>query len=101
MAIRVISLRDLIKTGREDEIENLLLSFKTINVYGDSGAADVEYFLHNRAIEFEKHDISRTYLVMSSYQKEPCLVGYFSIAQKPLIIPSIGDILSVKSTCDK
>lgn len=31
---------------------------------------DVEYFIKNRAIEFLKQDISRTYIVMSSYKQK-------------------------------
>lgn len=32
-------------------------------------------------------DLSRTYLVFSPYQKRPYLAGYFSLSNRPLIIP--------------
>lgn len=52
---------------------------------------DIEYFLHNRAIEFEKLSKARTYLVMDQEQlknKEKHLIiyGYVSIALKILSV---------------
>ena len=53
---------------------------------------DIEYFLHNRAIEFEKLSKARTYLVLDQEQlknKEKNLIiyGYISIALKILSVP--------------
>lgn len=47
---------------------------------------DVEYFLKEKAIEFSKQDISRTFLVMSSYKGNDVIVGYFAIANKATIV---------------
>lgn len=47
---------------------------------------DVEYFIKNRAIEFSKQDISRTYIVMSSYKQKNVIAGYFAITNKSTII---------------
>lgn len=86
MALNVISLSDLIKSdSTEEEIESLLFSFECKSL--SHGASDVEDFIHNKAIHFEKMDMSRTYLVLSSYKNIPYLAGYFSIANKSLIIP--------------
>lgn len=85
MALEIVQLLDMIKSGRsEEEIKQILLSFRSIRI--NEKVHDVEYFLHNKAIEFEKHDISRTYLVFSTYQGRPVLVGYYSLSNKPLVI---------------
>jgi hypothetical protein len=87
MALDIISLTDLLRSGREEEeINKLLFSFSSIKIQHNPGADDVEHFLHNKAIQFEKMDLSRTYLVFSSYQKKPYLSGYFAISPRPLVI---------------
>ncbi|KUO48949.1 MAG: GNAT family acetyltransferase [Desulfitibacter sp. BRH_c19] len=86
MALEIISLTDLITTDREEDIKKLLFSFCTLKAENNEGAEDVEYFLHEKAIQFEKMDLSRTYLVMSTYQSKHYLGGYFSISPRPLII---------------
>jgi hypothetical protein len=86
MALKVISLTDLIRTQTEESITELLYSFSTINS-DSSGAVDVENFIHTKAISFEKMSLSRTYLIIATYKKRPYLAGYFSISNRPLIIP--------------
>lgn len=86
MTLEVIPLRELLKSdATEEEINRLLFSFECKSLV--SGAIDVEEFLHFKAIQFEKMDLARTYLVLSSYQSTPYLAGYFSIMNKSLIIP--------------
>lgn len=54
---------------------------------------DIESFLHNRAVEFEKLSKSRTYLVCEEEQLESnsldrvTIYGYISLALKILTIP--------------
>lgn len=85
MALTVLPLLDLLNSdSSEEEISHLLFSFECKSL--SFGASDVEYFIHNKAINFEKMDLSRT-LVLGTYQKEVYLAGYFSIANKPLVIP--------------
>jgi hypothetical protein len=43
---------------------------------------DVEYFLHNKAIEFAKQGLARTHLIYASYKKEMVLSGYFTLTIK-------------------
>lgn len=89
MALNVISLYDMIRAiPAEEDIQKLLFSFKTLDSQDSTGADDVEYFLHNKAIQFEKMDLARTYLVMSTYKSKQILVGYFSISNKPLTLPN-------------
>ncbi|MGM5473768.1 GNAT family acetyltransferase [Bacillus pumilus] len=88
MALKIISLTDLINSDQtEEDIKKLLFSFETIKSRSESGARDVEEFLHNKAIQFEIMGIARTYLVMSTYKKKPLLAGYFALSTRPLIIP--------------
>lgn len=88
MALQVLSLLDLIKSDQtEEDIAKLLCSFVSLHKHDSSGADDVEFFLHKKAIEFEKMDLARTYLVMSTFKSKPFIAGYFAISNKPLIIP--------------
>lgn len=89
MSLNVISLYDMIRAiPAEEDIQKLLFSFKTLDSQDSAGAEDVEFFLHNKAIQFEKMDLARTYLVMSTYKGRQVLVGYFSISNKPLTVPN-------------
>ena len=86
LAIDVVSLSDLLKSEYSiEEIKSLLYSFECKSL--STGSSDVEYFLHEKAISFEQVDLSRTYLVLSYFQKKTYLAGYFSISNKPLVIP--------------
>lgn len=79
MAFDVVPLGALLKRYREEEIRKSFSSFTSVN-------KDVERFLHETCMQFERVGLSRTTLVYSSYQGEPVLVGYFAIALKPLSI---------------
>lgn len=86
MGLQIVPLLNLIKSdSTEEEINILLFSFECKSVL--SGASDVEDFLRTKAIQFEKMDLSRTYLVFSKYKGKSFIVGYFSISNKPLVIP--------------
>ena len=45
---------------------------------------EVETFLRDKSIEFEKMGLSRTYFVFSQYKREQKLLGYYSLAVKHL-----------------
>ena len=55
---------------------------------------DIEYFLHNRAVEFEQLSKSRTYLIFNQEEMETknitelTVYGYISIAIKILAVPT-------------
>ena len=68
------------------EILKLLSSFSCMK------DKDIEFFLHNRAIEFEKLSKARTYLVFDQEQleckeKNLMIYGYISLALKILSVP--------------
>jgi len=85
---KIINVKEYIDKNKstcveEKELNELLSSFSCpIN-------HDVEHFLRHNAIEFTKKDQSVTYLVFSD---ENDLVGYFSLASKPISV--IADSVS-------
>lgn len=85
MAISVIQLLDILNEYTEEEINNLLFTFTCKSPL--KGSSDVENFLHNKALPFEKMGLARTYLVFSNYQSKNLLVGYFSYTGKSLVMP--------------
>lgn len=81
MKYNVIQLQDLIDIFKNDDlIQPILNTFGSIQ---QGKASDVEFFLHNRAIDFERRSISTTYLVFDEFKN---LVGYFALANKHLVI---------------
>ncbi|WP_048783414.1 hypothetical protein [Streptococcus sp. 263_SSPC] len=79
-----MTLQQLLDNGMErDEIKKLLLSFKSIPQNEDGNPNDVEFFLHEKAINLERIGASRTYLV---FDEHGTLLGYYALASKPLII---------------
>lgn len=65
----------------EEETKNILSSYLCPK------NKDVEYFLHDKAIEFAKQGIAATHLVFTSYKNMPVLIGYFALANKHIFIP--------------
>lgn len=88
MALEVVPLKDIIEKHGEDSAQNILDTFESIIVSGKETAHDVEFFLKKKAIEFTKSGISATHLIFAPFKGKSILVGYFSIANKPLVIPS-------------
>ena len=78
-----INIRDYLALGTDDEAGEPEL-VRTISEFSCPPNTDVEFFLKNSAIEFTKKSQSVTYLVFSVDDKE--LLGYFSLALKPLTV---------------
>ena len=80
MGYKIINLKDIYNSIGEERTKEILKEYKCeIN-------KDVEYFLKYKAIEFSKQDISRTFIVTSSYKENEVIVGYFAIANKSTTI---------------
>ena len=80
MSYKVINLKDIYNSIGEKRTREILKDYKCyLNT-------DVEYFLKEKAIEFSKQDISRTYLVMSEFKGINVIVGYFAITSKATIV---------------
>lgn len=76
MGYKIINLKDIYNNLGEEKTKEILSFYKCdLN-------QDVEYFLKEKAIEFSKQDISRTYIVMSQYKDKDVIVGYFAITNK-------------------
>ena len=76
MAYNVISLEDMYKSM---DIENLK---EILNQFECSLNEDVEFFIKEKAIEFLKLGISKTFLVTASYKEKQVIVGYFALTDK-------------------
>ena len=80
MGYKVINLKDIYNNLGENKTKEILKDYKCdLN-------EDVEYFIKEKAIEFSKQDISRTFIIMSQYKGQDVIVGYFAIASKATIV---------------
>ncbi len=87
--IKVLSLGELLlQADTQEDIQNLMDLLSSFSCIQDK---DIENFLHNRAIDFERINKSRTYILCDDdiLNKEGRLVimGYFSVALKVLNLP--------------
>lgn len=64
----------------ESMVHNILSTFSCLN------NKDVERFLKEKALIFDKQGLSKTHLVFTSYKDEMVLVGYFALATKSFVI---------------
>lgn len=71
-----VVLKSYLDVVGEDETKKLLSSFSCPQ------NADVESFLHDKAIEFAKQGIAQTHLVFCSYKGTPELIGYYALTMK-------------------
>ena len=77
MIYEVVNILDLIKIIGETETRRILLDFECpLN-------EEVEYFIHNNAIDFAKRKISVTFLV---FNDKGALSGIFTLAHKAIEI---------------
>ena len=80
MKISRLSINDLLKYDTEEYVKENIL-----NTFSSRKNNNVEDFLHNKAIFFEKSSISTTHLI---FDNNDTLLGYFSVANKSLILPN-------------
>ena len=80
MKISRLSINDLLKYDTEEYVKENIL-----NTFSSRKNNNVEDFLHNKAIFFEKSSISTTHLI---FNNNDTLLGYFSVANKSLILPN-------------
>lgn len=78
----IVNLSDLLEEIGEERTKDILSSFLCpLN-------SDVEYFLCDKAVEFSKQSIAQTHLLFASHKKNDVLVGYYTLTNKTLVIPS-------------
>ncbi|UNP87048.1 hypothetical protein MNZ23_05450 [Staphylococcus equorum] len=91
MTLKVLSLSELLSGTKQEikekipEVQNILNTFESISITGSKSAHDVDNFLKNKAIEFDRQRLAGTHLVFSQYKSKLVLVGYFTITNKPLV----------------
>ena len=75
-------MREMLTQLGEEDIKVILSSFSCpVN-------KDVEIFLRERAIEFNIQGISATHLIFASYKGAQSLIGYFTLSNKSIEIPT-------------
>lgn len=79
----MINIREYLALGTDEEVGEPAL-VRLLSDFSCPKNLDVEHFLKKNAIEFTKKNQSVTYLVFSNDEGE--LIGYFSIALKPLTV---------------
>lgn len=79
----MINIREYLALGTDEDVGEPAL-IRLLSDFTCPKNPDVEYFLKKNAIEFTKKNQSVTYLVFSNEEGE--LVGYFSLALKPLTV---------------
>lgn len=85
MVRTVISLRDLLEENSEKDIHTLWSTFESRNK-SEEEQNEVATFLKNKAIDFERADLSTTHIVFDLEDDKAYMLGYFSLAMKPLHI---------------
>ena len=76
----IANLNILIEAVGEDRVSEILSQFSCpLN-------PDVEAFIRRKAISFAKQGYSQTHLVFASYRQERVLAGYFTLANKYIVV---------------
>lgn len=78
----LVILKDMIDSIGEDRTKAILSDFVCPQ------NKDIEDFLWNKAIEFEKQGVSTTYLIFASHKGNVRLFGFFAIAMKAMSVPA-------------
>lgn len=81
-------------------LSNMILAFEgqesllqvELDEFSCSLNKDVEKFLKEKAVIFDKQGWSRTHLLYTSYKKQKVLVGYFTLANKSFMVKNDAHI---------
>lgn len=78
----IVPLKNLLAAceGSEERVQTELDKFSCVN------NRDVERFLKEKAVVFDKQGWAKTHLLYTSYKGQMVLVGYFALANKNFII---------------
>ena len=78
MEYRLTSLNQLLAAYPEEDIERVFSGFRC------SRDTDLETFLHKQAIPYDKRELARVYVALTS---ENHVVGYFSLSMRCGVVP--------------
>jgi hypothetical protein len=83
---KLVRLQEFLDVAGEETVRETLSGFLCpLN-------PDVEQFLCEKAIDFAKQGIAQTHLVFAPYKDKPALVGYFTFANKFIVLRRVRDI---------
>lgn len=91
MNISVINIRDLLAENQEQLLRAYIETYSCEQEKDGKKTSlnpDIERFLNHSAIQFARMKTGMTYLVID--EEDGALLGYFSLAHKPLEIPAEG-----------
>lgn len=88
MSLVIVSLADLMRELDDETVRDMLKEFKTLPDFRTGDTHDVEKFLTQNAIQFQKMGWAATHLIYSSYKEKNVLVGYFAVSNKHLTLNS-------------
>jgi len=91
MSISVLNIRDMLYGDQEGLLRTYIDTYSCeIEIDGIKKTLnpDIERFLERNAIQFARMKTAMTYLVID--EEDGALLGYFSLAHKPLEIPADG-----------
>lgn len=91
----IVFLKDVYNELGEEHTKKILSQFSCpLNL-------DVEGFLFNNAIEFDKQGIARTYLVFMKSKTATSLLGYFTLANKNIVVKTNNVSKTLKKRISK
>ena len=102
MKIAVWNILDMVEEYGEDSVKDILSDFSCETERdGDivSLNPDIEHFIKNNAIQFARQKISVSYIVGD--EDDGSVIGYFTIAHKPVEMPSDGLSKTTKKTMSR
>ena len=96
--MKIYNIKNMIEKGDEEIVKVVISSFSCAKTNEDGTTEvlnpDIENFLLNNAIQFAKMKTAITYLVFD--EVDAALLGFFTIAHKPLNIPADGISRKIK-----
>ena len=96
--MKIYNIKNMIEKGDEEVVKAVISSFSCAKTNEDGTTEvlnpDIENFLLNNAIQFAKMKTAITYLVFD--EVDAALLGFFTIAHKPLNIPADGISRKIK-----
>ncbi|MDR3164865.1 MAG: hypothetical protein LBU13_04745 [Synergistaceae bacterium] len=84
MNFKIVNIIDLYEEIGEDQVTQFLSSFYCPR------NTDIEGFLKFKAIEFSRQGISSTYTVIAKNDGDNIIVGYFSLANKVILVDPVA-----------
>ena len=102
MKIAVWNILDMVEEYGEDSVKEILSDFSCETERDGEIVSlnpEIEHFIKNNAIQFARQKISVSYIVGD--EDDGSVIGYFTIAHKPVEMPSDGLSKTTKKTMSR